>query len=207
MAATLGTIYQYKTSCWCFGQLGLNVLHYRVTAAPASPLSDAACLVWLDNIFAPLLIPMITQDAQYLGSSIQSIFPLPKLLEQVTTLNAAPGGDLFKAAPKQSALVVTKLSNFAGRANRGRVYLPFPSIGSLNIDGVPTAAYVALAQNYATQLVSQQFVTLTTTLTPIILQRKAPASSPVMTNTRVNSRFGTQRRRGDYGRLNPQTPA
>jgi hypothetical protein len=207
MPTALGDILQYKMSSWCDSQLGLNVLHYKVTLMTGSPPTLAKMLQTIDDAMAPLMIPMLSSDAQYLGASLQHIQPLPVSMETFYTVNAAVGGSAPEVLPKQTALVLTKQSTLAGRANRGRLYIPFPSEGANTTLGIPAAAYLALAATFANQMASIITVAGTTGLTPIIYQRKFPGSSQVINTVRVNNRWGNQRRRGDYGRLNPQTPA
>jgi hypothetical protein len=106
--------------------------------------------------------------------------------------------------PTQVSGIITKRSSFTGRANRGRIYFPFPATQSLDTDETPKAAYVTLIQAYADNIGALHSVTSaggSANLTPIIVNRTL-SHLVVWEDSLARKRWATQRRRGDFGRTN-----
>jgi hypothetical protein len=85
--------------------------------------------------------------------------------------------------------------------------MPFPSEGSNGVTSIPTAAYVGdlegLGQDFVATIIAGAGAD-TATLRPIILNRAANTFVELV-SSRANARWGTQRRRGDYGQSNAIT--
>lgn len=204
-----GDIWLVKVFCFApvENQVSVNLFHYRCISQTGDPFSDAFFASSMDTNFGVLWRTILgTQDA-YKGVTVQGIEPLP-VTEYVTNGDNAGVGVLSAArAPSQTSLVVTKLTGFAGRKERGRTYMPFPPAEAVQSNGFPTVAYQTLCQAIGDQIA--QTVTLTaigseTKLIPVIyhgITSTPPKYSPI-SHCRANDLFGTQRRRGNYGANN-----
>ena len=87
------------------------------------------------------------------------------------------------------------------------MYVAFPSELRNGDSGIPDLVYVALLDTLATALFNNIFLVghgiTTATLVPVIYSNPAGLISyPTVTNWRSNRKWGTQRRRGSYGRPN-----
>lgn len=205
---------QIKTACYnnVLLQLGLNVVYYRVTTDDNMPVDSHAILSGYDIAVAPLYLAMLGSDCEYYGSQIQSV-TTPIFAPDNTSVNQAQSATGSLSLPNQVSGIITKRSGLAGRAHRGRMYIPFPAQIFDSGTGFPTLAYIALLQAIATQtLTSQTYPSLITanngTLVPQVYgkQQLVPpfnaAHQEDVTGYTVQPRWATQRRRGQYGAFN-----
>jgi hypothetical protein len=109
------------------------------------------------------------------------------------------------AVPSQVAAVVRKITGFAGRKHRGRIFAPFLAFSFLQANGELTAGSVA-SFTAATQNVfgnQNMLMGLRETDLQATLQHKgAPITTDDVVDFQCTGKLGTQRRRGDYGRTN-----
>jgi hypothetical protein len=108
--------------------------------------------------------------------------------------------------PKQTAGLITFQSGVSGGQGQGRMYIPFPSPLASKASGAPTDAYLLLMTTLASALLGPiptkgvsgaigQLVAVTkpyNDFTPVTQ----------FTSSKPSPAWATQRRRGDYGRLN-----
>lgn len=124
--------------------------------------------------------------------------------------NQAVGTVPGSQSPTQVSAVVSKETGFAGQANRGRVYFPFVPQGFLTADGEMTvAAQTLYGITFDTFFPSFVYGVggNTAQLSPVILHTPGtahplPLSSLDILSRSSTGRFGTQKRRGDYGKPN-----
>lgn len=199
----INDIVQIRHYCVKGDQLAINVTNWKVTAE----VTGGATLQDMAETFADLgetnYPPLLDSSALYRGAQAQKIFPLPKSASAVfskTTAGLVGGNDL----PSQVSGIISLRSSLAGRHNRGRIYIPFPSDGSNTAAGHPNAGYVTNLQAFMTAVFVVQTVVGaggTTTLKPVILNRTANTTVDIVAG-RVKDRWATQRRRGDFGQKN-----
>lgn len=204
---TVNDVLQLKVSCWMQDQLGLNVRYWRVRSITgAGPdlqeIADAFGLALPD-----VLKDCISDDAEYLGLSVKMVGPGPATIAYLSDIGAGAGTVPTGPMPSQVCGMVTLKTDLAGRANRGRIYVPFPARGAADvITGLPTAGYVAAAQEYG-DIFANTFnaagVGSSAVLEPGL---STPIGNPftLITAALARNRFGTQRRRGQYGAHNPK---
>lgn len=186
-------------------QLGVNVRGFKVQAQIGTGLDSTGLLAALDALYKPLYLNILPQLAEYSYTSMKRLKPTASDLEVKTSAGAA-GGIASDPCTSQSAVVVTLGTGFAGRANRGRMYIPFPPLSGLlnSTPPTPTLIYQALIAQLAAQYVSVNVVTTGGngwTLLPVLL-KPAPNPDVLITTYIVRGKFGTQRRRGSYGKTN-----
>jgi hypothetical protein len=199
-----GDIYTVKVVCYDTTQLGMNIRQYMTTAESGPPILLSVIADFFTNTLKTGLLPLVGSAAQFLGCSVKKIWPEPQSLEVPTTLAAMAGTGGAQMGPKQVAGVIKLTTNFPGRAGRGRAYVPFVATSAVTGDGVPTAAYISNLQIYGNALSIPGTVTSggsSITFNPVIWDRKLKRWTGI-TGYVARAKFGTQRRRGDFGRVN-----
>jgi hypothetical protein len=124
---------------------------------------------------------------------------------------ASSGTAIGNLTPRQVSCLIGTQTAIAGRANRGRVYIPFPSDTFVSAAGELTGAGFAILVNIASALGPAVTLTFGGATTNMALTVRHPdVAVPVPhtpSTTDVVSMvpaalLATQRRRGDYGRSN-----
>src|SRR5262245_41713433 len=201
----LNDIWSVKLVCRHTDQLGVNVIHYAVSGEQGTGASPQQVAVAADNKFAVVYKPLLANTAEWRGVIAGKIFPLPPSLTGLSNGNAGLGTAVGIIQPSQVSGIITKLTGFAGRTYRGRVYVPFPVQSDSLTDGRhTTVGYQDRLKAIGDQLlvpISAGAGGNTTTLIAVILHRANMSFTPV---TLYNARglWATQRRRGAYGRTN-----
>jgi len=177
----------------------LNVRHYQVTnvSAGAGVLTSQSLADQLFTNFSIALQNAMSIDATFDAVSVQRLTPLPKTVATFSAAAAAPGAELTPVLPRQVAGLISLYTAFAGPANRGRFYMPYPAESANDIGGVPNAAYLLLLAGVRDEVVQTQIVNNAvgnSTLTPCIVHR---AGGPVtfITSGVTRNAWATQRRR------------
>jgi hypothetical protein len=200
----LGDIIRVRIGSFTPTQAAINTVHYRVTAVTGGGAELSSIANQIDTTMAPLYRAYMSVGATYRGLSAQTIFPLPKTRSWVSVGHQGGGSVAGDPLPGQVAGIVSVSSVLAGRQERGRLYLPFPSETDNEVPGLPSDACVGRANAIAVAL----FATVvsgsgadTATLTPCIFHRASNSSSPISV-VGAKKLWATQRRRGSYGRQN-----
>jgi len=162
----------------------------------------------LDTLLAPLYKPALSNTATYYGLRVKKIWPLPVFIPVTRHSHTGAGTGDSIPAPAQLSGIITKQTAGVGRSKRGRIYIPFPSTAYLDTDSTPTATYLTVLGAIAPALFAGDTIvgaSGTANILPIIWGRVAHSMADV-TASRVNDKFATQRRRGEYGRQNTIPP-
>lgn len=185
-------------------QLGVLVWHGILDSIVGVELTNQERAEDFHFRHAPTLAALLTASATVRGAGTRTITGVPTI-ESFSVGNAVVGTVAGEAMPRQTAGVATLRSPFAGRSRRGRKYIPFPG-ESDNPDGIgPSAAYLARMNTYLANIVPAFVLQVggnVETWAPLIVSKVG-----AMTQTRVTSflarlGWGTQRRRGTFGRPN-----
>lgn len=198
----------FRFAAYCYfggpSQLGIFTSTWYCTApgTPAASLGDLATA--LGTVIDAALGNCMHSAASILGYKVNGINfsppPLPGVATSTTTGGAA--GD-----PTSASLsgIIKEQTNFSGRAYRGRMFVPFPSTAHVSAAGYPTAAYTTALTTLATALVGFTGATGagggSFTVTPVVFHRKTTTGSSWV-GLAPSVLFGTQHRRGNYGKLN-----
>jgi hypothetical protein len=202
-----GDVIETKVFTYTSDQLGLNVRHWVLEGTFTSALSitEIARLFELD--VAPLYVACLASDAIYSNVTAQKIYPGPAQVPGLSEVLSSGGSQATTIMPTQVSGIVTFSTLFAGRAYRGRSFIPFPPIGANGALSLPTKLYTdtvqLLADYYASrhQHISSDTPGQTYTLAPVLFHRKTGDVTHI-TNAKVQSKWATQRRRGSYGQHN-----
>lgn len=201
----IGDLLEVKIFCRRVTQAGINIRHYNVIAKGGAGVSSTDIAAFLDPIFAPLYKAVLTAEGRYEGVTCQRIRPVPPLVEGISASASGFGTVTGDTLPKQTAGVISLVTEFAGRRYRGRVYVPFPGETDSDSTGAPVAAYVTRLQAIANAFLPIRVITVginSNQIQSVVFSRVPPETrTPVVGAVAVNI-FGTQRRRGDYGRTN-----
>jgi hypothetical protein len=197
-------------------QVGINVMHWQVTSTVGVGVSQQLIAAALDTRIAALYKNLISSSVTYRGVIIQKVWPLPRVVAEFSVASTSGGSTAATQAPTQVAGLVSFRTAKAGRAFRGRMYLPFLGSGSIDAGGNATAPYVTALQAFATALIPALTVTSagnSNTMTPQIYHPRGYGAPPVnlhsvdtIVSATASPLLATIRRRGNYGRSNSSSP-
>jgi hypothetical protein len=183
-------------------QVGIFGVDYHVDSIGGTPTAGQVALGMYGHVTAALQV-LVAIPCLFLGVKVTS-----RTLSAVRLPGIATGTDVGSdgpnSGPKQASGIIHIATDRAGPSGRGRCYVPFPSVAAPDVDGTPTTTYVVALNALADDLfniagigqgadnisASQQVyhrLTSTATLSFVGVGKKL---------------FATQKRRGDYGRVN-----
>ncbi len=202
----VGEIYTCRILSYCDDQLGVNVLHYKVTEA--TPINDYTAEHVAGILSAKIAADMkalLVARADYLGVEAAAWGPIPGA-PFFSGSGANPGQAAGDAMSRQTAGILTKKTLLAGRRKRGRMYIPFPAESQNDPAGHPTVAYQTLLQNLGDNLASDLVIAghgvATATMRLGVLSMVGLPSIELVHTMVARRKWANQRRRGDYGRPN-----
>jgi len=174
-----------------------------ITGVGAVTFQDVATA--LDLWVASRLRACMANEAVYLGARVRRNFPVGTDQWAVSTTSGGIGTGGAGSIPAQVCPLITLLSDQIGKASEGRIYLPFPPVASLTVDGDWTAgmltAIIAVAGRFAGTTTVAGTGTAVATLVPVLCRYHVDDTIEI-TGFRVGATGATQRRRSAYGRYN-----
>lgn len=184
-------------------QLGVNNLYYRCDAQVGGGAAEQDFINEVDTSFQAAYKAAISVGANYYGVSGRELLPT-KSGNVVQNVNAGAGTVAGNMLPKQVAAVFTKHTPQPGHSGRGRVYIGFQPVA-----GNTAAAGIAAGQLALLDTLRSIFASGILAITgadqshmqPVLYSKKLNAFFTVSSVTKA-AIWGTQRRRGDYGRQN-----
>jgi len=184
-------------------QTALNDLYYNATSISGGGATDVDFAAAVSTAFAAGYKALIEPLCGFAGVRVSRVAPTitPSFLDAT---DAGAGTNASTMLPTQVTAVLTKGTPFAGRKYRGRIYFPFPTAADVGAGGVVSGGYIAVLAVLCAQFLSN--ITAgsagnTAVMTPVLWHRST-RSTTQLTNFSVSSLWGTQRRRGNYGRPN-----
>lgn len=205
----------YRTRWYGFSgnQSSVNSVCLVVTAITLPAPLQGETIDSLDGVIGPLFINLMSTQSEHVGADIQDVTGAPPfLLPAATVVGAGAGAVAGGQLPGQVCGVISLLTDTSGRQFRGRMYVPFPAQADCTAVNptTPIAGYVTRLTLLSAAFVGQE------TLAGIAggsvtfswaIKHGLPKVGPVplpspITNARSNKLWGTQRRRGNYGRPN-----
>jgi len=185
-------------------QIGVNVLTYVCTAITGASKTYADGALRFSTLLNAAVKALIVNTATYRGIGVRKIFPNPKSIEYSDVSLTGVGTAGASGLPKQVAGLLRKGTDRPGVQGRGRVYIPFPAASDNSTSQAPIAGYVTRLNTLGTALAAVVIVGTapdTATLKPVIWDREHFQSTDVASLI-GQPYWGTQRRRGDYGKAN-----
>lgn len=178
-------------------------LHFQCAVAGGGD-TRVALLTHLNSLIVTNVIPNLSSSASLYGSKLSTVKALGPW-SPVVVYNRTAGSDAYPPLPTQVRGLISWHTALAGRAYRGRMYLPTPGGDQItSTSGVPTGVLTDWG-TLATGLVAP-YSTGGTTWIPGVYHRVPTAviSSifDQITSATVSDVYATQRRSGAYGRPN-----
>lgn len=198
---SVGNIVQATMVCTSGPQVSLNRLIYKVLSITGAPkdqdLADA-----VDNSAGPALVLALANNAKYLGTLAQIIWPLPVYKRVAQNTNSGFGAFGGEMMASQTCGIITWESVFAGPAFRGRMYVPFPSINAISAGETPTAGYVTAIGNLATAIRTLTAIGSggNTASVSFSIYNRTTHVATVVNSQIPRAKWATQKKRGDYGK-------
>lgn len=187
-------------------QLAINRHYLRIQAIEGVERTLSQIPNDLFTSLAPLYASIMPTAASIAGVGCRRVWPGPETTELFSTFPAMAGSIAGDPLATQTAGVITWRTPLAGRANRGRSYIPFPAEPHNDTTGLPTNGYTQglndLGNTIAPALVSPIALPNRHTYVKVIYRAATPATSPGITSHFARTKWGTQRRRGSYGQPN-----
>lgn len=205
MAFAVNDLITCKHVMYGVDQLGLNVRHFRVSAVAGPGVTAQNIADALATLYGPLYAPLIGNSTSYFGTIVQKILPLPQAAAVQSIVASVPGTGGVDLMARQVSGIISIRTLLAGRSRRGRAYIPFPTETMNANPGAPTGGYTANLLALSSQMEQDTTVVSggdTCTLRPVVWSRRLG----IMTDVErciPEAHWATQRRRGDFGRLNP----
>jgi len=201
---TLGQIVEVRVYCTEGDQTAVNVRHFEVTSVAGTGTMFSDMLQYYDGLFMASYPQLLNGGAFYSGLTLQRIFPGPKSSLAYGSQTAGAGTGGADPLPSQVCGVVSFRSPLSGPRNRGRMYVPFPPKALCDADGTPTPGYLDGLDGLGDVFTGTDEIGgggNSVQQSSIILHRAD------MTRTRFiqwvrRDKWGTQRRRGNYGKPN-----
>lgn len=198
-------------------QVGINNVFFQVTGTTGGGATQSEIASRVDGLNAANMKAMLPTVCLYRGIMVQKVFPLPRQLAEFAIGSAGAGTSGGDQMPTQVAGLIKLFTDKAGRAFRGRIYTPFVPSNFVGVTGNSTAGMLTALNNLATSLITTIVTTGgfggTVTMKPVIFHRRGYGKPPVNINgvDFITSALGspllaTQRRRGNYGRINASSP-
>jgi len=190
-------------------QLAVNITHFKIGAVTGGSATDAEWLAEYRADIANAWKGIMNVNAELLGYAVQILGGSQSKRPSIWDKTGAGVGDISgDMLPLQTCGLITKLTNFVGRSNRGRMYIPFPSESHSTATGGVAGAYQTLMVACSNAAIFGGTLTGaggTAAFKPIVLNQGF-LSGPDITALRWNLKWATQRRRSDYGRPNQVPP-
>lgn len=197
-------IWQLRVVCYTADQIAVNTAHYRVTAVTGGGAVDSDAAVSFDTALNGVYKATISAQARYRGVSLQRVMPAPPTRPARVVVSDGVGAIAGDMMAKQVSGIISTGTELAGRSQRGRVYIPFPGEPDNQANGTPTPGYVTAVQAIANVMFSSRTLGIggaTSAVIPVLWHRGSLTWDEV-THKDAKPFWATQRRRGNYGRVN-----
>lgn len=209
----LHQVYRHTIFTFLGQQMAMTSVNFQLnslTGTGGDDLGDASLQLMAGMSNAWKLA--VSTAATMVGSKLAQVGPGPLPLPGIATDGGVCSGG-SSPLPQQVSGIIKNTTARGGRAFRGRSYVPFPYAAAVDTDYTPTAAYVTKLGTIAADWINTTTITIagsTYTFIPVIYHRKAGKSGVPAANTFdyvvgtvAEKEWATQRRRGDFGRVNP----
>jgi len=213
----LGDVYRQRMFCYDtpLTQICINTVYFKVTdVTNVGTMLTPSMVGVMDTRMGALYKPTMPATAQYYGLSMQLVNgvgppPVPINSNAVTGVGTAAGN----ITPLQVSGLVSFRTAFAGRHYRGRIYPGFVPVSSVDANGAMNNAGEGLIATFGAGFIGN--ITITSGANSIIgvfvvrtsVKNILPGGPPTITYNPITlvvtpQRFATQRRRGQFGRIN-----
>jgi len=193
-----------RVYCKNYDQIAVNVLHYTRDPGVGPPVQSSEFAATFNTTFGPLYAALMPTSAEYRGVGVQ-LLAIGMLTPVEYYPQPATGIVAGESLPKQVTGVIALRSTVGGRSGRGRAYVGFASEADNEAAGKPSVSYVARLQALADAMASPLTVEDTGSVGQILqlhVYSRMLGTLADVSQTVARDRWGTQRRRGDFGKIN-----
>lgn len=202
----IGGIVRAITYCQKPGQVSTNTHKWQLTnLTSGTAFSSNQFTLDYDATMQALYAPLMSIEANYYGTQVYLMNPigLPPRPDSTNGL-VSPGTGTGGLLPSQTCGMISLKSTTLGKIGAGRTYVPFPYNDGNETNGTPTTIYMDNLGLLGVQLRSNILVVaggITATFRPCLY--RGGADTPRFIEEAIpKDAWATQRRRGDFGRLN-----
>lgn len=202
-----GDVIRIRVGCYQDNQAAYNIRYGSVSNVAGQGINLDALATAIDALVAPLYKLVLSTNAEYIGvgAAIRAVAAADNSVEFADTSNRGAGQVAGDPLPKMVCGIVTINSLQAGRAGRGRMYIPFAGETDNLATNKPQQSYQDGIANIGSEFIG----TKTYGTAPDTIDFKWAVSSPTRgtvgpdaTTRTARGKWATQRRRGDYGAAN-----
>jgi hypothetical protein len=206
MGYAVNEIAEVKVFAWnsTVRQIGINITHWLAQSSPGTGASDQQMADFCATTLAAAYKAAMSADWQFWGCSSRRLTASPPVSPATSDNSRGPGTFGMNAAPTQVSGILKISTGFSGRAFRGRIYIPGIDTAAIDAHGEVTPGYGIVLAGIAGLYNLPFLVNAGPNQTNFVLgiyHRLSRTITPASVTTR-ELRFATQRRRGDFGRLN-----
>lgn len=195
-------VIQFSVFCQAGDQTSVNVFNYMVQSVvdPGPSLNDAAAR--FSDLVVTQYAGCMSPQAQYLGvkASVITSGPPPMPGFKVEHTAGTMTGDLL---PRAVSGLIQWQTDYSGKSYRGRTFVPFPSEAGSTSAGEPSTVYQTAVDDLASAIITMADISpgLGSANVYLVLWSRQLNEFTKIQTASVPLRWGTQHRRGDYGRI------
>lgn len=209
----IGDVYQVRCVSYTPSQICVNSLYCLVTGVTGTEPSPGQLALTIDNNLSVGYIPLISTNARWRGISVQ-LQSSPKPVPSTSIVNDAVGGGSGDLLPAQTSYVIAFTNGIANRHGRGRIYPGFGPESNNTASGFLASAGQIILQSLANLMIGSFVNTQVSPAGTNTLQwvhrtvtKFPPPTPPLVAYQNIvtavgRPRWATQKRRGQYGRVN-----
>lgn len=207
----------YRHTVYCgspdsqIGMFGFDV--QCLTSSGTSPVALGDCALDTLSAINVRLDDWMAAEYNIIGVKVADRATGVKSLSGIAVNDPPIIGDASSPGlPTQVSGLIRWVTDFAGAAGRGRSYIPFPSVDWMGANGFPTNEAI-IALNAIADAIRAAIPTVTgalggvATFQQIIWNPISPefAAGNIVKSYLSEQKFATQRRRGNFGKVNAQS--
>ena len=177
-------------------------LDWQLGTVSAPAPNDLDLANYVDLTFGPLIKALMCNPAVYNSVTTRRLNPVvARPVFQISTAHSGVGTAGADPMAGQTTGLITKYTALMGRANRGRIYIPFPAVDDDTATGAPSASYQSRLVSFANAYTGTVSIPGggggAIAATAIVFHPKTLTGTPIAT-TQSQFKWATQRRRGQY---------
>jgi len=201
-----GSVVRATTYFTAPGQIATTTRRWQLTTLTGASTASAQDFVdTYDQNLSLVFAPALSNGANYYGTQVYLENPIGLPPRPATTsANFQPGTGGAGLLPTQCAPVIAFYTATLGKKGQGRIYTPFPPTAAVEANNTLAPAYSLLIGAIANLLSAPMLVApgpVSATYIPVMYQGGATPAYPIV-SAATRDAFGTQRKRGSFGRAN-----
>lgn len=205
MPISVTDLIRTRVFCKQVDQVSVNVRYFRVVnEAGVTPYTDQQFVNDMSQSFSVRYKNLLIPTAQYFGIAVDKFLVSAWAPVGTSTFQQGNGVVSGNPLPRQVSGLIQFKTATPGPKGSGRLFIPFPSNSSSNFAGHPITQYVTDGNALGALYMAVTVVPVATKVFTLqgILRPAPPAALRDITTVFTPTKWATQRRRGDYGKVN-----